>query len=370
MSADEGFRRQTALAEAFLMRLENRLGSVARPQDSFFAHQVVTTAVQRLRVDLLEGLRLTPEGELFAAEAAAYLSWIAGHNWRRRRLKLEVLVHVGDGAEDERITVAAWRGDRCYGHDFLADMHERLLQPSEFFGESLALPSPEFLYMRGVCQLDSPAAFGDWECGEEDDVASRLIMIDDLHRDVGLPVGDEELRRLSWDVVAGGDRLLALKPPLEYLRALLTSQCWPVRNVAARALMSLGTPPLTPRERDVYLQAEPGNALALAGPVDAWRASPALHELSQGRRPAEVLAAHPGDWFAQAAAAEAASDERRLRSLLKGALNASAHLALSKLLERGAALLVLEDAIRRWPWDHQLVDACLWRLTEGMTEVI
>ena len=62
------------MADDFLSRVESRLGDMARPNGTFFSYRVATTAIQRLRLDVIQNKQvLTEGGERFAAEISAYL---------------------------------------------------------------------------------------------------------------------------------------------------------------------------------------------------------------------------------------------------------------------------------------------------------
>jgi hypothetical protein len=92
--------------------------------------------------------------------------------------------------------------DEHYVHDVLADLRGYLLRPPQMLPSlhgryyaltSLTLPEPEYLYLYGLVLLYSAMAAGNWPRGtrvggrEEDFAASRNLLVDDLHADVGLP---------------------------------------------------------------------------------------------------------------------------------------------------------------------------------------
>jgi hypothetical protein len=305
-----------ALADEFARPLAGHLGLFARFGEGFYSYQVVTRSVQRLRVDLLKGAVLTPTGTRFVAGAAAYLALLAVRSWHRRGLAVEALITDDSGEDGERISVAAFRRrdgrDERYVHDVLADFHEYLLRPPQMMPSlhgrlyaltSLTLPEPEYLYLYGLFLMYSAVAAGNWPMGqrvggiEEDFAASRSLLVDDLHADVGLPRDDEKLRALSlwvafppygWDMNDGqeynlmtlvdqilGKRLLPLKDAEAYLRALLGSQATHLRNLAARTLLVLGKPPAAPGETGHYWAALKASDMELAAPAMlrfAWQA--------------------------------------------------------------------------------------------------
>jgi hypothetical protein len=310
-----GLERLAAVADEFSGPLIGRLGRFARLGDGFYSYQVVTRAVQRLRIDLLKGAALTPRGERFVTGAAAYLARLAVRSWQRRGLAVEALVTDASGEEPARIPIAAFRhrdgNDERYVHDVLGDVHEYLLRPPRMLPTlhgryyaltSLVLPEPEYLYLYGLFLLHSPMAAGNWPMGErvgglEDDFeASRQGLVDDLHADVGLPREDDRLRALSfwvafppygWDMNDGQEynmmtlvdqvlfkKLLPLSDAEAYLRALLHSQATHLRNLAARTLLVLGKGPAAPGETGHYWAALNGSDMELAAaPMArfAWR---------------------------------------------------------------------------------------------------
>ena len=168
----DALERLAAMERSLLAPLERRLGLTARPNHTFFSHRLATTAIQRLRLDLLKGAALTARGEEYVAQIAAYLAMVALHNWRRRGLSIQGRIHFQPGASDNEIYFEASRernGQRevCV-HDFLRDTHALLLRPPDWFPylkdqvyaiQSLTLPSPEQLYLYGVCFLQSPSAY-------------------------------------------------------------------------------------------------------------------------------------------------------------------------------------------------------------------
>jgi hypothetical protein len=284
------------------------MGRFARAGDGFYSYQVVTRAVQRLRLDLINGAALTPAGARFVAGAAAYLAMLGISSWKRRGLAVEALVTDASGEDAERICVAAFRqregADERYIHDVLADVKGYLLRPPQMLPTlhgryyaitSLSLPEPEYLYLYGLFLMYSPMAVGNWPRGErvggpeEDFAASRSLLVDDLHGDVGLPRDDEKLRALSlwvvfppygWEMNDGqeynmmtlvdqilGKRLLPLGDAESYLRALLGSQATHLRNLAARTLLVLGKPPVAPGETGHYWAALKASDMDLAAPA-------------------------------------------------------------------------------------------------------
>jgi hypothetical protein len=294
----DALERVAALGNALLAQLDRRLGATARPNFTFFSHRVATAAIQRLRLDMLKGASLTPRGEAFAGQIAAYLAMVALRNWKRRGLKIEGRVHFTPGAADNEIYFEASRerdgASEVYIHDFLRDTHGLLLNPPQWFPylkdqvyaiESLTMPSPEQLYLYGVCFLQSPSAykFGTWPGGPkpggrpEDFDQSKELLVEDLHEDCGLPMDDPALRQLSlwivfppygWHQNDANDynlmtifsqiserQVVSRDAGIDYLRALLHCQAVDIRNLAARCLMVYRVPPRDATESGLYQQA-------------------------------------------------------------------------------------------------------------------
>lgn len=290
--------RVAKMGEALLGQLDRRLGVTARPNFTFFSHRVATAAIQRLRLDVLKGATLTPKGEEFAGHIAAYLAMVGLRNWKRRGLKIQGRVHFTPGAADNEIYFEASRQrdgtNEVYIHDFLRDTQQLLLNPPDWFPylkdqvyalESLTMPSPEHLYLYGVCFLQSPSAyrFGTWPTGPkpggqpEDFDQSKELLVDDLHEDCGLPKDDPALRKLSLWIVfppygwhqndandynmmtlfsqVSEQRIVSREAAVDYLRALLQCQSLDIRNLAARCLMVYRVPPRDATEAGLYEQA-------------------------------------------------------------------------------------------------------------------
>jgi len=284
------------LAAEFLRPLQGRLGAVARPNGTFWAYRVASTALFRIRKDLLEGARLTASGERFAAGAAAYLAILTLTAWGRRGLRASTSVRFAPGGGDNHLTVTAERErdgrSEHYRHDFLRDMSTLLLKPPEWLPwihgqvyamRSIQLPTPDYLYLYAAYLLQSQQGEGDWPRGqkvgglEADFEQSKNLLVDDLHDDCGLPRDDAALRKLSWWLVFppygwqlndGQDynmmtffsqvsehHVVPLDVAVAYLRHLLTSQALEIRNLAARCLMVYRVPPRDPVEAQHYNQA-------------------------------------------------------------------------------------------------------------------
>lgn len=462
-----GLAALASLAVEFLKPLDGRLGRTARANGTFLSYRVVTTAIQRLRLDLLRGATLTESGERFVAQAAAYLAMLAVTSWKKRGLTVSADVRFAPGAPDNRIVLTAERernGEReVYRQDVLKDMHGLLLRPPASFPylhgqvyalDSLTLPSPEYLYLYGSVLLQSPHAEGSWPRGErvgglpEDFDGSKSALVDDLHADCALPVDHEAFRKLSWWVVFppygwqmndGQDYNMmtvfsqisqkAVVPRadgIEYLRRLLDCQAVEIRNLAARCLMVYRVAPRDGVEAAQYHQALESRDHAAAGAAmakyqhqlegveltDEWHAAieaerrawlvaqpPVLshHTAAQGDpdyetagkispdRIDELIAAaerlmrrYPDDWVLKVVHASAvmrgpdpARGEARLRELIADPADCfEGHSRLGTLLKyqgrRDEALAVYEDALRRWPWCHHAVDACMWIITDPM----
>ena len=315
-TTSESLDRLGDLAEGFTSPLEGRLGRLARATGKFDASQVVTRGIQRLRLDLLNGAVLTPAGEEWVARAAAYLGFLAVNAWHRRGFQIEAVVRWSPGDPENLMALGAWRTrdgvQEQYGHDVLDDVHRVLLTPPQmmptlhgrmFALTSLTLPTPEYLWLYGASLTCSELAAGNWPKGErvggleEDFDAGRNLMVDDLHDDVGLPRDEPGLRALSWWVVFppyGWDmndgqeyNMMTLVDQIlfksvvprarasEYLRALLRSQTFHIRNLAARTLLVVGERPLDAEETLLFFQAINTSDHQLAdGPMlgFAWRA--------------------------------------------------------------------------------------------------
>jgi len=121
----------------------------------------------------LNGASLTSSGEVFIAQAAAFLAMLEISNWKRRGLKIRGALRFEPGAADNAMFFTGERerdgAVESYSHDFLKDAHELLLRPPRMFPfaqgrtfvmESLTLPSPEHLYLFSAWLMDSHRASG------------------------------------------------------------------------------------------------------------------------------------------------------------------------------------------------------------------
>jgi hypothetical protein len=454
------------LANEFIDRTRDCHGSLARPNHTHWSSALVTQAIQWLRDRRLEGRGLTEEGERFVASAAAYLGWVAWRSLGRRGLEASFSAEWRPGGADNHLIVCASRTrggvEEAWGHDFLRDAQEVLLRPPRAFPAieghpylltSLSLPAVEYLYMTGVHFMNSSLAAGSWPKGrgafglEEDFAAARAVLVDDLHADVGLPADDAAYRRLSHWVVwppygwQGNDgqgcnllalvdqiavrRILPFDDGIAYLRALLRSQAFHLRNLAARALCVLGAGPADALETLRYHQAanasdareatdamvdvrwrldggDPATApdadfaprvqaewasLRERGPHEAWRdagifADPLYERFGRANGERAALAhalreRHPGDWFADVAEAstlldgDPAAGEARLRAAMASAPDVGlAHYTLAgwywKHGRRGDATAIWSAMVRRWPWDARAVENAMFGLTHAM----
>jgi hypothetical protein len=315
-TTSESLDRLGDLAEGFTSQLEGRLGRLARATGKFDASQVVTRGIQRLRLDVLNGAVLNPEGEEWLAGAAAYLGFLAVNAWHRRGYQIEAVVRWRPGDPENLMALGVFREREGtlenYSHDVLGDVRRVVLTPPQmmptmrgrmYVVSNLALPPPEYLYLYGAYLTCSELGAGNWPEGEsvggldEDFAAARGLMVDDLHDDVGLPKDDADLRKLTWWVVFPPygwdmndgqeynmmtlvDQILfkAVVPRArasEYLRALLRSQTFHIRNLAARTLLVLGERPLDAEETLIFFQAiNAGDHQMAEGPMlgFAWRA--------------------------------------------------------------------------------------------------
>ena len=283
-------------ADEFLGLLKNRQGKVARSNGTFFSLNVVTTAIQRIRLDMLKGADLTDKGESFIQGAAAFLARLGEVHGKKLGLEASVTGTLSGPFPERRISLVLSRlrdGTREeYIQDFLGDARDLLLRPPGNFPSiqgrmyvmnSLVYPSPEYLYIYGVFILQSPRAGGKWPRSkrvgglEEDFTLSRNLLVDDLHEDCGLPRGGHEIRPLSWWVVfppygwdqndvqeynmmtlvdqIGMKKVVSFETGVAYLRALLKSQLVFIRNLAARTLMVFGQKSEDIRESTCYQQA-------------------------------------------------------------------------------------------------------------------
>lgn len=420
------------LVESFEGRLDGCTGETARGGDAFFAHNLVTSAIQRLRAGVSRGARLNETGLRFVTEGAAYLARIAAVHWARRGLKVSAELSAAPPVGSLVVSAERERGGttESYAHDFIADAHRLLLRVPERFPyrhgraftlASMALPSPEYLYLYGATLLASPHAAGNWAAGDAGEAEARELWIDDLHLDAGLPGDAAALRELSarlvfpaygetdhvGEVLGGLERAGApsREQAADYFRRLLRSQAYFIRNFAARGLMALGQAPRDPHETACYRQALDAHdapaagpdqrRLAAEGPMEEWRSEPALSdpaylgaaELERSGRRQEalealerVLAKNPSNWFAMTAYAGLLGQLGALdkaEPLLKEMVATTpdcptAHLIYGAILGRAGrrieALKLFKDAVRRWPWNHQAVDACLWLISAGLLE--
>jgi SAM-dependent methyltransferase len=378
------------LVESFETRLEGCTGAVARGGDGFYSYNLVAVALRSLRLRLGEAACLNQAGLGFVSEAAAYLARIAAANWARRGLDVEA--RLGAGSPVRSLVVAAKRQragvSESIAHDFIADVHQLLLRVPACFPyhhkhfylfDSPDLPSPEYLYLFGVTLLQSPHAAGNWpQTGrpggiEEDFEASKNLWIDDLHQDAGIPRDDEALRRLSYWLVfppygyeknAGQEynlvtlfsqveerQLVPRNAAVAYLRRLLTGQAGFLRNLAARALMVYGEAPKAPHETHGYLQALAADDYGVAAPI-----------LDRFERLLGRAAEDPEKRRRELAASGPRAASRDLPDLVDSAVLEAAAGGRNEALRR------LQDAVRRWPWHQQAVDACLGLVTQDLVE--
>jgi hypothetical protein len=279
------------LSDAFLARLDGRLGAFARPNLTAHAVEVTALALKRIRVDLSQGGSLTEKGEVFVREAAGYFASLLFENWRRRDAIVEVDIAPAVGRLALEIRRTRDGVDEFWRQDMLGDFQKVLVDVPGMIGwlksdvyvvESLVLPSPDYLLFYGMSLLWSQHGEGNWPDGQEigglpeDFDTSRSILVDDLHTDCGLPVDDAALRKLSWWVVFPPfgyrqnegqaynlmtlmeqifvRRVVSPSDAAEYLRGLLRCQTLHIRNLAARALMVCGEVPQTPEETRHFMQ--------------------------------------------------------------------------------------------------------------------
>ena len=159
--------RLIVIGNRFLTRGEHRLGRTARPNHTFYAHRVVTTAIQRIRLDLLKGASLTPAGEEFVAGAAAYLAMLAVLNWQRRGLAVSGCVARTRRATAICFAAERTRGARSGSSHISSFMHAVLLRPKSMFPRckvfpcrSLTLPSPDILSLACTFAVAQAATTG------------------------------------------------------------------------------------------------------------------------------------------------------------------------------------------------------------------
>jgi len=314
------------LVQDFLTQLQGRLGSLARANGTFFSAQVVNTALQRIRLDMLDGAELTAQGHHFVRGAAAYLAWLGYGSMKKRGIAMRSQIQLD--VEPPVLSISAHRmrngKEESYTQHVLSDVYDLLLRPPHYFPslhgtlyplETLNIPTPEYLYLYGVYLMQSPRAEGDWPCGnqlgglDDDFIASRDLLVDDLHRDTGLPLDDTTLRGLSWWLVFPpygwdmneGQRYnmmtlvdqIAVHPALPagdgiaYLQALLRCQMAVIRFLAARTLLVLGIVPRNLEDSHIYR-----NALSAPDHV----AITAAMEQAQWLLEDQGDAAPPEDW--------------------------------------------------------------------------
>ncbi len=460
-----------ARLQSFLSLLQTRQGKLGRANGSFFSAQMVSLALHHLRLSLLDGAILNSRGKEFVCDSAAYLAWLAYRSFKRRGWKSSSDIDLASERPHIRIGAQRRRDGRqeYYRQDVLADVEALLLHPPKHFPSmygqfhelrSLTMPSPEYLYLYGLYLMQSPRAEGNWPHGEqgggldEDFIAARALLVEDLHHDADLPVDDPRLRELSWWVVFPpcGWRMnegqaynlmtlvdqIAMHPRLPaddaiaYLRALLRSQMPFVRHLAARTLLVLDIAPRNHWEAAHYRQAlqatDRDEALTAMAhwqhalnhderkqPAEDWRercerhwrsqierVPPPWHEdpaASDGefQRACMMLDAegdadlpalwnrlherYPNSWLLRVAQARywlhRSEQEWRVQgeALLRRCLDdqppcADAHLALAlwkkRSGQRDEAMHLCEHALRRWPWDGEIVDFCMHLTTQEM----
>lgn len=217
---------------------------------------------------------------------------------------------------------------------------------------------------------------------------------------------------------------------MEYLYGLLRCQALYIQNLAARCLMVYGQPPRNAFEGEIYRQAVswrdyPVAAAAMdkfqwqmegndadAGPSMTWReevehqrqqlahsmeseftvSDPAFNDpeylaleslgeerLDEGIAGLESLAKrYPNSWNIRTLLGSQlmkrspdGPGEQILRGQIKDPVQPEAHLRLGTILKHQGrmeeSMQVYEDGVRRWPRHIQLVDSCMWLVTEGMT---
>ncbi len=280
-----------SLVRKFLGDVHGRQGVLARANGTFFSAQVVSIAIQRIRLSMLDGAELTLKGHEFVQGAAAYLNWLAYSSVKKRGLSVSTQVSLTGNTPRMSMTVKRQRNSETesYTQHILDDVYALLLRPPASFSSvhntfytlnSLTLPTPEYLYLYGVYLMQSARAEGNWPRGDkigglsDDFTASRALLVDDLHRDICLPLDHEPFRTLSWWVVFppygwemnDGQEYnmmtlvdqIAITPILPandgiaYLHALLTAQMLFIRYLAARTLLILGIAPRHPADTRLY----------------------------------------------------------------------------------------------------------------------
>lgn len=268
------------------------------------------------------------------------------------------------------------------------------------------------------------------DCGlPRDDEALRKLSWWLVFPPYGWQLNDgQDYNMMTFFSQVSQQHVVPLDVAIDYLRRLLTSQALEIRNLAARCLMVYRVPPRDRLESVHYRQAMewddwPEASAAMAKyqhQLEGVEATPAWAEqvdaerrrwlvdmppllshrtaaegdpdyAALGRLPPEriaeglagldaLLRRYPDDWVLavihaslRMRGADPAGGEAALRALVETPPDTfEGHSRLGTLLKqqgrREEALAVYEDALRRWPWCHQAVYACMWLVTDGMVE--
>jgi len=280
----------------YVSSIERAHGYLARPNDTFYAHSVVSESFHWIRSQVAAGRSLTPEGEKFAAGAACYLAYLAYQGFARRGYHVSQDTRWIPGNPDNGVGLVVQRERdgqmENYVQDFWLDFTKYLLTPPQQFPVmkgaiivlgSLSHLSPEYCYMYGTHFTSWPQTAGNWPQGDqigglqEDFDLARAVLIEDLLTDIGIKDREDWLRQLSnwvvWPIYGwqsndyGQYNLMTLidqivmKKSIDYnnavlyLRHLLQSQIFNLRLLAARTLLVMGEAPQTPLETMFYNQA-------------------------------------------------------------------------------------------------------------------
>ncbi|MBI4625522.1 MAG: hypothetical protein HY736_20155 [Verrucomicrobia bacterium] len=323
--------RLIEIGNRFLTRVEHRLGRTARPNHTFYAHRVVTTAIQRIRLDLLKGASrellvddLHQDCGVPVDDAGLRkLSWwivFPPYGW-----------DMNDGNDYNFMTIFDQVGKGVVPRDVAIDYFRALLNSQSLDLRNLAArtlmvyrapprdAAEASRYNQAMASRDWPVALG-----------SMVRYQDQIEQIPPSPDGAAQFERdcRAW---------LAQTPPTLAMRTAAEND---------PEYIALGR---IPPSREVLPRFE------------------------------QMMRRYPGDWILQAIHAaitmefvDPRAGEARLRELIREAPDSNeGHSRLGTLLKRqgrlAESMAVYEDEVRRWPWNYRAVDSCMWLITEGTT---
>ena len=111
------------MAARFQGLLKNRLGATARPNGTFHAQRVVTTAIQRIRWDVNNGAQVTESGPEFLARFERLLPRFPD-DWILRAIHVSLLMQTADASHGEALLRQYIQNppDSCEGHSRLGTL--------------------------------------------------------------------------------------------------------------------------------------------------------------------------------------------------------------------------------------------------------